>query len=433
MTRRRSVFRVGKLITVTLVLALVLVGILVAVHSLFTWISWRSTIEHEVDHVGGWIRVVRWNPTGDKIAVGIGGFNLTDKRGGVLVYNSSGGVLWHYNTSSPVVNIEWISEGKDIFVATKTGNIYLFDSNTGRILWNTSLHGYLFDASLSPNGRLIAIAVGVPSPGVYVFYINGSMKWMNPSFMEAYDVEWSKNGELLAACYTINIPTTSGELAIYSSNGKKVYSYNSSTEFWRASFSPSMNYLVIVHGFPYHSVVSYELNGSSLGKQVSKAYLGGAVWNIFWRDNKLMLAVGYPSNHFFITYPDNLKKGVNLFVLKGQLTASDPSPKGDLVALSSEWFKHYTESHGSLYIYNFKGRLLWSTDNLNGGGYSLAWSPDGRKLAAGTKLGTLYILDSNNFRYGTYFDGLSLLSGLLIFMGIIILINRKSPRIIRFY
>ena len=426
-------FRFVKLIAVTLIMALILAGILVAVHGFFKWISWKTTIEQEKDNIGGWIRVTKWSPSDDKIAVGIGGFNLSDKRGAILVYDSNGNALWRYNTSSPVINIEWVSEGKDIFVATKTGDVYLFDSNTGRILWNTSLHSYLFDASLNPNGKLIAIAVGIPASGVYVFDINGSMKWMKPSSMEAYDVEWGKNGELLAVCYTINIPTTSGGLVIYNSNGKQIYSYNSSSEFWKSSFSPSMNYLIIVYGFPYHSVVSYEFNGSSIGKQVSKAYLGGAVWNVFWRNNKLMLEVGYPSNRFFITSPYNLKSGVSLDVLKGQLTASDPSPKGDLVALSSEWFKHYTADHGSLYIYNSKGHLLWSTDRLNGGGYSLAWSPDGEKLVVGTKLGTLYILDSNSFRYGTYFDGLSLLVGVLIFMGIVILINRKSPSIIRFY
>ncbi len=405
---------------------------MIAVHSFFTWISWKTTIEQEIDNIGGWVRVVEWSPSGDKIAVGLGGFNLTDRRGAILVYDSSGKMKWSYKTSSPVINVEWVSEGKYVLAATKAGDVYMFDSDGGRILWNTSLHAYLFDASLNPSGKSIAVALGVPTSGVYVFDVNGSVKWVRHSFMEAYDVEWSKNGKLLAVCYTINVPRTLGGLVIYSSSGRQIYSYNSSSEFWKASFSPSMNYLIVVHGFPYYSVVSYEFNGSSLGKQVSKAYLGGAIWNMFWLDGKLMLEVGYPSNRFFITSPSNLKVGISLDVLKGQLTASDPSHKGDLVALSSEWFEHYTGDHGSLYIYNFKGSLLWSTDQLNGGGYALSWSPNGEKLVVGTKLGTLYILNSSDFHYGAYFNGLSLLVGILLFMGLIILVNRKFPGVLKF-
>ena len=402
------------------------------IHDFFSWTLWKTSIEEEIDGLGGWVRIISWNPNGDEIAVGLGGFNLTDKRGAVLVYDSKGDMLWSYKTSSPIVNLEWVSNGKNLFAATKTGEVYLFNPVKGKIIWNTNLHAYIFDASWNPSKKAIAVATGIPASGVYLFDINGSLRWSKPSSMEAYDVEWSSNGELLAVCYTMNIPTTSGKLVIYQFNGKQVYSYNTSSEFWKSSFSPSMNYLVIVYGFPYHSVVTYKFNGS-LVKPASKAYLGGSVWSIFWRASKLMLAVGFPGNRFVITSPTDLKNGITLGVLKGDLTASAPNPEGNIVAISTEWFEHYTKSHGSLYVYDSNGQLLWSTNRLNGGGYALDWSPNGKELIVGTKLGTLYLLDTNHFRYGAYLDGLSLLVGILLFMVIVILVNIHFPRLLKFF
>ena len=424
---------IAKTIGVSLLVVLLLVGILVSIHSLLQWVSFNLVMHSKMGGLGGWIRSAAWSPSGEEVAVGLGGYSLEDKRGAILLLGEDGSVRWRFNTSSHVVHLLWSTESGVLVAVTKSGDVYAFNPSNGKILWDTSTGGYVFDAALNPNGSRLAVASGLPSPGVYVYNVtNGKLLWDAHRFMEAYDVEWNSNGSLIAACYTFNIPTTHGEIDIYTSMGKLVQRVNGSSEFWKASFSPDDRYIAIAYGFPYHQLSIYRFNGSIDGR-IGVSYLGGAIWNIYWSQDKLMLSIGRPGNAFVVTKPTNMNEHLELHALRGELVAAEPELHTGLVALSSEWFEHYVESHGSLYIYELDGKLLWSTDKLDGGGYTLGWSPDGKFLLVGTKRGTAYVFDAEKFGEAGLLDKTSILIGTVVFIVVIGVLYRLYPGLFKLY
>ena len=424
---------IAKAIGVSLLVVVLLAGILVSVHSLIQWISFNLVMHSKISGLGGWVRSATWSQDGREVAVGLGGYSLEDKRGAVILLGGDGRVHWRFNTSSHVVHLLWPAEPNFIIAVTKSGDVYAFKPSTGKVIWNTSTHGYVFDAALDPRGSMLAVATGLPSPGVYIYNMStGKLVWSAHRFMEAYDVDWNSNGSLIAACYTFNIPTTHGEIDIYTREGELVQRVNGSSEFWKASFSPDDKYIAIAYGFPYHQLAIYRFNGSVDGR-IGVSYLGGSIWNIYWTRGRLMLSIGRPGNVFVITKPSNLKERLELHALRGELVAAVPELDTGLVALSSEWFEHYVESHGSLYIYKLDGKLLWSTDNLDGGGYTLDWSPDGKFLLVGTKRGTAYVFNAGKFGEAGLMDKTSILIGTVVFIVVIGVLYRLYPGLFKLY
>jgi len=424
---------ITKTIGVSLLVLVLLIGILVSIHSLIQWISFNLVVHSKISGLGGWVRSATWSPDGKEIAVGLGGYSLEDKRGAVLLLGGDGSVHWRFNTSSHVVHLLWPAEPGILVGVTKSGDIYAFNPSTGKVLWNTSVNGYVFDAALDPSGSRLAIATGLPSPGVYVYNVsNGKLLWDAHRFMEAYDVEWNSKGSLIAVSYTFNIPSTHGEIDIYTSEGKLAQRVNGSTEFWKASFSPDDRYIVIAYGFPHYELGIYKFEGF-IGRKISVLHLGGEIWSIYWAQGKLMLTVGMPGNSFIITRPTNLSDRIELHTLRGRLVAAEPELNKRLVALSSEWFVHYVESHGSLYIYKLDGKLLWGTDKLDGGGYTLDWSPDGKFLLVGTKRGTAYVFNAGKFGEAGLMDKTSILIGTVVFIVVVGVLYRLYPGLFKLY
>jgi WD40 repeat protein len=422
---------IAKTLGVSLLVLAILAGILVPTHSLIQWISFKLVVHSKIAGLNGWVRSAVWDPNNGAIAIGLGGYSLEDRRGAVILLDVDGRVRWRFNTTSHVVQLLWTVKPGILIGVTKSGDIYAFNPSTGSVVWNSSINGYVFDAALDPSGSILATATGLPSPGVYVYNAsNGKPLWEAHRSMETYDIDWNSDGTLLAACYTFNIPTTHGELDIYTRNGEPVQQVNESSELWKASFSPGDKYIAIAYGFPYHQLAVYNFNGS-IGRRIGVSYLGGSIWNIYWVQDKLMLSIGRPGNVFVITKPSNLKERMELRALRGELVAGKPEPHTGLIALSSEWLVHYIESHGSLYIYNSRGTLVWSTDKLEGAGYTLEWSPEGKYLLVGTKKGIVYIFESGKFREASILDKSSLIVGIIVFIAVVGGLYRLYPSLFK--
>ena len=60
------------------------------------------------------------------------------------------------------------------------------------------------------------------------------------------------------------------------------------------------------------------------------------------------------------------------------------NPSGDKLAVGTSWEDDKEKHHGRVYVFDSEGNLLWHSPDLGGWVESVAWSPQGDKLAAST-------------------------------------------------
>lgn len=306
---------------------------------------------------------VVFSPRGKEIAI-------ADTDGIHLLRLNLDGLLSIRSIGSDVLSLSWSPNGELLVAGTKKGNLLLIENDTGDVCFNISGHFSSINA-VSWAGSYIAssstdqtVKIWRIDPGSQTFsFVRTFSGWGNLP----RSVEWCPDNQRIVVTYCnknyAHIYTPDVERALEIGEG------GSFDEVLSATVSPDGKAVAL----------------TSLHGQVSiwDAYFGGLAINLNsgyrsiyskWHPvNQDILAVARSRGVEVWDITNSLNGPFAKLLVEEWIFAMSWSPSGHLLALGSQEKVDIWDPWKSLHLYSYptKGQVL-----------SLAWSPDGKKLAS---------------------------------------------------
>ena len=267
------------------------------------------------------------------------------------------GVLWQYSTSGTPNSVAVSSDGSYVAVGvqtgTKSGAIMLLNKS-GSLLWSRTVDRAVGSVSISDNGsyisaggfQLIGLAAEVYENGaLYYFSRNGTELWNyttppnSSGFQQPiFSVQLSNDGSKVIA------DNSRGTL-FFDNKGRLLWTYNSTTQGLSKTVASS--------------------NGSYVAEMDSQP------------------GSGYGPNHLDL-FNDQGKTLWNSTIIANVVQSLAISQDARLVAVGSG----PDGNHGTLYLLNITGSLLWSRQ-VNSPPLQIAFSQDDNTIVIGTNWGVV--------------------------------------------
>lgn len=193
-------------------------------NNLESQIVWKKELTDE-----GFFKAADITLDGSLIVVG-------NDLGKVIAYNLKGDKLWEYSVGESAWGV-WdvcIAEDNHVGIASDDTNIHLLDGS-GRILWKRSQgrKSYLYGCSIS--GNMDSIAGASQDNFIYIYDINGNLKWRTQTKFSNSNVHISDN-YMAFSSWDKNI-------YLYSRNGRLLWTQGMGSEVNDVVISNDEKYL----------------------------------------------------------------------------------------------------------------------------------------------------------------------------------------------
>ena len=417
---RRSYKRI---LAITVLLAVVYGASFEAFVNVFSWVASKEGLEWSMNGLGGWVREVEWSPSGEWVAVAVGGLSPWRSNGSIGIYDRHGVRVWSLNVSSPVTRVEWYNDSIIVFIE-KTGLVGLVDVADKRVVWNRSLEAFMDDLTVDRGDGYILVAADLPLDSVVALSLNnGSILFSREMNGGVLDVGYNPSRGVIYACSAGNITARfRGEIILLDSKGETLVEEKLGSECIKAYLMKGWGKLAVATGFPHYMLKLMDTSGDGVRVDASVA-LGGLAVDLHEMGDYLVIGVGRPGNKVLL-----FRHGLTLYRVlepgRGMVTSVSVDEGNEVIAVTTEWFDSYLNPHGGVFIYDIHGKLVGSME-LKGRCSSSDWSPQGR-LAIGTKEGGLYVLNPRRMWLYSLVTPLSILVSLLVLLGLFLRFRKAS-------
>ncbi|MFL5732561.1 MAG: WD40 repeat domain-containing protein [Chloroflexia bacterium] len=357
-------------------------------------------------------------PTGDKLPMGI---TPTPPPGAL-----AGSALEMARYPRPVLTIttpllnreslSWSPDGALLASASQTGTITLWDASTGQKLRDidASGDGHLIGSSWSPPG-----IPGTTSGSVIAshYYDNGTVKLWDPASGKLYkkvtmgdfhlstEMVWSPDGRYLAWTdgWDVKLWDTGAESVVpkpqptWPDPIRTPETYNDTVS--HIAWSPDGKELAT------SQVGIIKIWDPLTGQELASLANSGGVLSMAWAPHAPIIATTGGDAHIMALWNSTSGKRIREWTIANFGYALAWSPQGDVIATGDlEWADSGESPKSSISLYD---PMLGQTLNtLDGEASDLAWSPDGRYLAAGNaKTGEITIWGAKGSGPGTQTPG----------------------------
>ncbi len=182
------------------------------------------------ERMNGIVRSVDWSSGGEVLAVGMvvevrePGRRIY--RGGVLVLDPGGRVLWTSEDLGGAAVVAWSPDGARLAVGTMQGSLHVFSSGGVEEWFVGDLGGRVLSLDWDPLEYGLAVLAGDAEPMLTVFDRYGSPIW-NATGLQApvLSVEWSPEGSRLAVDGRV--------LLVYTRDGRLIWRASGGVAAWR--------------------------------------------------------------------------------------------------------------------------------------------------------------------------------------------------------
>ena len=328
--------------------------------------------------------IALWSPDGAKLVVA----GASDySQGNIYMFSREGDVLWTCHTNLHTISsLAWSPDSSTIVIGMQTSSpnaqIIAYSADDCSIQWATEVSGSLsYEVKWSPTGDFIAAASRDSETGYYIYKIgpDGTLLWQSPPFT-------SHITKIALPPYsdTIGVALTSEETNeiqvydVYDSTGNLLWQVSGISHPIRSlGWNPTGTILVAGTGTvaPWEGeLIAIVGDGTTYWK---KELLGGPVFDFSWSPDGSNLVAGVAAQYYGLIYILNSDGTEENIIGSGNPGRIIWSPDDSKIA-------HIIGGTGQkLLLYSTDRTLLWATPTY----YRIAdasWNPDSSLIAIGT-------------------------------------------------
>jgi len=336
--------------------------------------------------LSGWVGNLAWSPDGKLLASASGDYIAHDFTARIWRSDGTQVAILTAHTAE-IYGLAWSPGGKLLATGAGDGTVRLWQPDGTLVSTLTSV-GTVFGLSWSPDGKLLASgsSVGPGKNAVQTWTVDGKLLWTgytDDTGGKFYNVAWSPDGKFIAGGAI--------DYKLWRSDGTEIYHSTAATPAWALGWAPDSQ----SWGFGDENGVATILDTTG-HEQASLENPMGGITSLAWSpDGKTIIG----GDGVGVWQPDG-QRVANLSNGPSSVTKVAWSPGGKMFAAS--FSRNYGRSRATtdhaVQIWNVNRQLLATLTDHTDDVLTLAWSPDGRILASGSRDRTirLWLLTISN-------------------------------------
>jgi len=326
----------------------------------------------------GYINQAMWSPSGELIA-------SSSPDDGMVI-------IWHVETGQALYTIPgdferlyvaftgW-SPSEDRFAIKGWGGVKVFDTDTGRQLYQLSIPGFHYQVKWSPDGSKLFTTSTAGGTGIAKLWDaeSGQELARIPGLSMALGLDWSPSGDLVAVgtgAFTVHVWDIKKDQEALELVGAPPYVF-------QVAFSPDSERLLAIG--EDNTIRIYDFSSAQLTIPIPPGWAGG-----YWSPDGEQVAFGYQDGEVRIFNSETGEEELLVLGHDAGTTWIDYSPSGDRILTCGEDKKVKIWDAAS-------GELLLAFTGHQDRVYDCHWSPDGKRISSNDwEAGNVYIWDSKN-------------------------------------
>jgi WD40 repeat protein len=324
-----------------------------------------------------WVSKLAWSPDGGILASASGDYLAHDQTARLWKADGTPLAVLSAHTAE-VYALAWSPNGKILATGAGDGTVRLWQSN-GALLKTLKSVGTVFGLSWSPDGKILASGSSVISGQNTVQFWTAAGELLRARYTDQtggkfYNVAWSPDGRFIAAGAV--------DYKLWRSDGSEIFHSTAGTPAWALAWSPDSRRWVI--GNESARAYLFNTQGQELAQLDDPL---GSIASLAWSPDGQFLVGG---DGVSVWQADG-RRVTSLSHGPSSVSSVAWSPDGSMFAVgfSHNYGRGSAVTDHAVQIWSAGRSLLYTLTGHTDDIFTVAWSPDGKVLASGSRDGTI--------------------------------------------